>query len=261
MAILRKQKTCNFTTVNNYFINDINLKPDGKGFLLFMLSKPDDWKFNYTNFKKSLGIGEKAIRTILKKLEELKYLKRERIRDENGHYEWNYFVYEEPYDLELRKENLPYSLTGYMEAGNIVKGDIYQNTKYNQTNLTKDKIEKVDKSYILQHKSLINELIREKYITYDEEQIPLYDSLFNKLVVDGYSYTELYSAIHYIVKRVMSREFTDEEGNIITNKFGYFKTSIESNFRRLNNYNEELYVEDDNSYFFDNHEVKDDEGR
>lgn len=73
MAILRKQKTSNFTTVNNYFINDINLKPDGKGFLLFMLSKPDDWKFNYTNFKRSLGIGEKAIRSILKKLEELKY--------------------------------------------------------------------------------------------------------------------------------------------------------------------------------------------
>ena len=40
-----------------------------------MLSKPDDWKFNYTNFKRSLGIGEKAIRSILKKLEELKYLK------------------------------------------------------------------------------------------------------------------------------------------------------------------------------------------
>ena len=49
MAILRKQKTGNFTTVNNYFINDPNLKPDGKGFLLFMLSKPDDWKFNFVN--------------------------------------------------------------------------------------------------------------------------------------------------------------------------------------------------------------------
>lgn len=36
MPILRK-KTSNFTTVNNYFINDPNLKPDGKGFLMFML--------------------------------------------------------------------------------------------------------------------------------------------------------------------------------------------------------------------------------
>ena len=37
MAILRKQKTSNFTTVNNYFINDPNLKPDGKGFSILFL--------------------------------------------------------------------------------------------------------------------------------------------------------------------------------------------------------------------------------
>lgn len=50
MAILRKQKTSNFTTVNNYFINDPNLKADGKVFLLFMLSKFDDWKFNFADY-------------------------------------------------------------------------------------------------------------------------------------------------------------------------------------------------------------------
>ena len=84
MAILRKQKTENFTTVNNNFINDPNLKPDGKVFLLFMLSKPDDWKFNFINFQKSLGIGQKAVRSLVNKLEQLRYLKREQIRDEFG---------------------------------------------------------------------------------------------------------------------------------------------------------------------------------
>lgn len=174
MAILRKQKTSNFTTVNNYFINDINLKPDGKGFLLFMLSKPDDWKFNYTNFKRSLGIGEKAIRSILKKLEEFKYLKRERIRDENGQYEWNYFVYEEPYDLILKKENLPYVPSGYMDSGNAVNGNIYQNTDITKTDLTKDNIDNIDKTKILHHKALINELIREGYISEGQEITPYY---------------------------------------------------------------------------------------
>lgn len=67
-----------------------------------MLSKPDDWKFNFTNFKKSLGIGDKAIRSIIKTLEDFRYLKRERIEDKIGHYELNYFVYEEPYDMELK---------------------------------------------------------------------------------------------------------------------------------------------------------------
>ena len=105
MAILRKQKTSNFTTVNNYFINDINLKPDGKGFLLFMLSKPDD--------------------------------------------------------LLIKKENLPYVPSGYMASGNAVNGNIYQNTDITKTDLTKDNIDYIDKTKILHHKALINELIRE----------------------------------------------------------------------------------------------------
>ena len=96
MPILRKQKVREYTTVDNYFVNDSNLSLKGKGMLLFMLSKPDDWKFNFINFQKSLGIGQKAVRSLVNKLEQLKYLKRERIRDEFGHYELNYFVYEEP---------------------------------------------------------------------------------------------------------------------------------------------------------------------
>ena len=36
-----------------------------------------------------------------------------------------------------------------------------------------------------------------------------------------------------IIPRVINRNFKDEEGNIIENKYGYFKNSIESNIRRL----------------------------
>jgi len=261
MAILRKQKTGNFTTVNNYFINDPNLKPDGKGFLLFMLSKPDDWKFNFINFQKSLGIGQKAVRSLVNKLEQLKYLKRERIRDEFGHYEWNYFVYEEPYDLVLKRENTPYSPSGYVEQGYAVEGNIYQNTNITNTESNKDKIENIDKTYFIKHKALINELFRYEYINEDDEQLPLYDSLFNKLISDGYTYTDIYSSIHYIIPKVMARNLIDEEGKEITNKFGYFKTSITSNFRKLNSYNEELYPEDDNSSFWDDYKFIDYEGR
>ena len=261
MAILRKQKTSNFTTVNNYFINDPNLKPDGKGFLLFMLSKPDDWKFNFANFQKSLGIGEKAVRSLVNKLEALKYLKRERIRDEFGHYEWNYFVYEEPFDLVLKRGNQPHSPSGYVEMGDAVKGNIYQYTDITNNELNNDKKENIDKTYFIQHKALIKELFRYDYITEDDEQLPLYDSLFNKLLSDGYTYTEIYSSIHYILPKVMSRNLNDEDGKEITNKFGYFKTSIETNFRKLNSLNEELYPEDDNSSFWDDYKFIDKEGR
>lgn len=237
MPILRKQKHDNFTVVNNYFIEDINLKPDCKGILLYMLSKPDDWKFNYTNFTKSLGIGEKAVRTLLKKLEKYKYLKRDRLRDKNGQYEWNYFVFEEPYDMVLEKEKLPCASEGYMEKGDVVEGNIYQNT-----NITKDK---KDKTYGLQHYVLIKELIDEEYIDDNDEQMILYDSLFDMYLKQGKTYIDLYSTIHYIAPRVVSRDFIDEQGKSIGNKFKYFEKAVKLNFNKLENYSQELYPEDD----------------
>ena len=103
--------------------------------------------------------------------------------------------------------------------------------------------------------------VRLDYIKDDDEQIPLYDSLFNKMVNEGNSYVDIYSAIHYIVPRVMSRQFIDDEGKEIKNRFGYLKSSIESNIRKLNSYNEELYPEDDDSPFWDNYEFIDRERR
>lgn len=61
------------------------------------------------------------------------------------------------------------------------------------------------------------------YINDDDEQIPLYDSLFNKMVNVGNSYVDISAAIHYFVHRVMSRQFIDEEGKEIKNRFGYLK--------------------------------------
>ena len=61
--------------------------------------------------------------------------------------------------------------------------------------------------------------------------------------------------------KVTSRNFIDEDGKEIKNKFGYLKTSIESNIRKLNSYNEELYPDDENSSFWNDYEFIDREGR
>ena len=60
--------------------------------------------------------------------------------------------------------------------------------------------------------------MREGQISEDDDQIILYDSLFNKFINNGYSYKNLYSSIHYIVTKVISRNFIDEEGTVIINK-------------------------------------------
>ena len=43
---------------------------------------------------------------------------------------------------------------------------------------------------------------------------------------------------------VVSRNFIDENGYEITNRYGYFKSSIESNFQKLENLNKDLYSDD-----------------
>ena len=55
---------------------------------------------------------------------------------------------------------------------------------------------------------------------------------------------ELLGAIHYIVPKVMSRNFIDEDVNEIKNKYGYFKNAMESNFNKLNNLGKEVWRDD-----------------
>lgn len=228
MAIMRKPKQQEFTMIDNYLINDINLKPESKGYLVFMLSKPDNWQFNYAYLSKALGVGEKAISSNIKKLENLKYLKRERINDENGHYVWIYNVYERPYDLFQELENQPSPFKGGMVTGDIVGGGIYKD--YNN----KDYIDKIDKtSSEGKHSIYTKELIRLNYITANEINISYYDKLFNEYVNNGYSKSEIYMVIHYIVTRVIGNNYKDENGEKITNKFGYFKSSMASNFDKF----------------------------
>lgn len=85
-----------------------------------------------------------------------------------------------------------------------------------------------------EHNILTLELIDRGFIKDDDIQIFYYDSLFEQLLQDGNSYKDLIKIIHYIVPRVIKRNFKDEDGNIIENKFGYFKNAIISNINKLN---------------------------
>lgn len=72
-----------------------------------------------------------------------------------------------------------------------------------------------------------------------------FDNLFNKYLLEGKKNVELFSGIHYIVPRVISNGFKDENGNDIKNRFAYFKSALESNFSKLENLGKDLYPDDD----------------
>ena len=119
----------------------------------------------------------------------------------------------------------------------------YSNINKINTNKEIDNIDKIDKSKKLKtfeknitHSILTKELIKKHYIESDDEMSSFkFDNLFNNYLADGRSYQELFSSIHYIVSRVVDRNFIDEKGNEITNRYGYFKSALESNLNNLDN--------------------------
>ena len=96
-----------------------------------------------------------------------------------------------------------------------------------------------------EHNKLTLELIERGYINEDDIQIFYYDKLFNQLLEEDNSYQDLIQIIHYIVPRVVKRNFKDEDGNVIENKFGYFKNAIISNINKLNMNIEDLWGEEE----------------
>lgn len=97
MAVLRKSKKSDYTIVDNNIFKNSKLTLKAKGMICTMLSLPDDWNFSEMGLTQLSNDSRTGIRSTLQELQELGYLKRERIRDEKGLLgETIYTIYEEP---------------------------------------------------------------------------------------------------------------------------------------------------------------------
>ena len=72
--------------------------------------------------------------------------------------------------------------------------------------------------------------------------------MFKKLLHD-YKARDILIILHYIIPKVLDRNFIDENGDVITNKFGYLKASILNNIDRLKN--NQLIWDDELGWFTD----------
>lgn len=79
-----------------------------------MLSLPENWDYSMKGLASISKENIKAIRTILQELEEYKYLKRERYQNEKGQFQYNYSIYEIPYD-KSPYDQPPYTLYPHTE--------------------------------------------------------------------------------------------------------------------------------------------------
>lgn len=251
MSVFKIEKNKDFTVMSNYHLRDRNLSYKAKGLLSFMLSLPEDWDYSLKGLCAISKENKDAIRSTLKELQEYHYLEIEKVRGNKGYFEYNYLIYEKPHyiDIDNEKSN-PDTENPYLDVPDM------ENQPQINTNIinTKKQIDKDDKtisSFFVaeEHNILTLELIERGYINETDTQIFYYDKLFEDLLSEDNSYKDLLCVIHYIVPRVVNREFKDEDGNVIENKYGYFKNSVESNLYKLKNPIENLWDFDDEDYF------------
>jgi len=96
--IRAKRESKSFALVDKNFINDKRLSYKAKGILVYILSKPDDWKVVIRDLINNAADGKASIYAGLKELERYGYYVKEPVRDEDGRriLDWTSIVYEVP---------------------------------------------------------------------------------------------------------------------------------------------------------------------
>ena len=113
----------NFTILSNAVINDERLSFRARGVLIWLLSKPDDWRTRSDSIAgQSPKEGRDAIRSALRELAELGYLIREKIQNERGQWTTIQTIYEEPH-VQPGPENPTRGNADIGESGGLLSTD------------------------------------------------------------------------------------------------------------------------------------------
>ncbi len=92
-----KNKDHPFTQVSNAFINDNRLSLKSKALLIFLISKPDSWFFNYSDILNSCSDGLSSIKSSIRELISFGYISLHKFRNLNKTFRhFHYTIYETP---------------------------------------------------------------------------------------------------------------------------------------------------------------------
>jgi hypothetical protein len=127
MAVIRINKTSDYTIMSNNHFKEREMSLKAKGLLSLMLSLPDNWDYSIAGLVTLSKDGRDSVISALTELEELSYLKRTQDLDEKGRFKgYNYEVFEHPYAKN------PFTENPYTEKPNT-ENPIQLNTKESNT--------------------------------------------------------------------------------------------------------------------------------
>ncbi len=251
--VFKVEKNKNYTVMSNYHLRDKSLSLKAKGLLSFMLSLPDDWDYSLAGLCSICKEGKDAIRSTLKELKDNKYLMIEKHKNSKGLFEYTYIIYEEP---QVEKElTHPDTENPYMDNPDM-DNPTQINTNIQNIKKQNDKDDKEKSSFfdLNSLNPLTKDLINKNYVSIDDMDLFRYEELFDTLLPE-YSYHEIIKISHYIIDKVIKSKFKDETGNIIENKFNYFKASMYSNIEKLESL-EQVEWDDDIGWYENKDELE-----
>lgn len=109
MAVIRVNKTADYTVISNTHFKEREMSLKAKGLLSMMLSLPDDWDYSIAGLVMLSKDGKDSVMNALTELEQFGYLKRTRITNEKGQFAgYDYDIYENPQQVKP-KEGKPYA--------------------------------------------------------------------------------------------------------------------------------------------------------
>lgn len=233
--IFRVVKDKNYTVVNNDYLKNKNLRVDSIGLLTIILSLPSD--FNITMKGLISLTHQKAnyrlIKVMLDNLKENGYLEITKLRDEKGHFFFDYIFF------ESNKLNPLYNFYIVDDANQSVINDNKTNSPP-QTNLplvvSDNEINTINKNKINIDKNKLNlcflteYLIDWNFIKLNDINLFGYDNFLTNLLNEGkYTYDEIMKVVAYVATRIMKNNYLDENKQPINSLLSYFKTSCISN--------------------------------
>lgn len=97
LAVIRVEKTKNYTVMSNVHLRDKALSLKAIGLLSLILSLPDEWEYSIKGLAAISKEGRGGINSGLQELESAGYLVRKPLRGAHGHFgQVEYVIYETP---------------------------------------------------------------------------------------------------------------------------------------------------------------------
>lgn len=135
MAVIRVNKTSDYTVMSNYHLKDRQLSLKAKGLLSLILSLPDDWNYTIGGLVAICLEKESAVKSALSELKDGGYLEINKIapnKENGGRYEYIYNIYEQP--REKQKKEFQEVEKQPLEIQQIENNPLYKRTNKSNTN-------------------------------------------------------------------------------------------------------------------------------